>query len=131
MKKAILPVLLATIWIGASEFLRNEFILKAYWTAHYEKLGQVFPSAPINGAIWGIWSLCLAIFIYLLNKKYKLLQTTLLAWFAGFVLMWLVIGNLNVLPFGILPLAVPLSLFEAFLASYIINRLSASYQNKK
>ncbi|MFN8259170.1 MAG: hypothetical protein U0W24_26000 [Bacteroidales bacterium] len=126
MKKTILPVLLATIWISASEFVRNEFILKTYWTAHYEKLGMVFPSAPVNGAIWGIWSLCFAVTIFILNKKYSLLQTFVFSWFIGFILMWLVIGNLNVLPFGILPLAVPLSLLEAFLASYIINRLSAS-----
>jgi hypothetical protein len=33
--------------------------------------------------------------------------------------MWLVCGNLGVLPFGILPHAVPLSLLEAFLAAII------------
>lgn len=38
--------------------------------------------------------------------------------------MWLVIGNLGVLPFGILPIAIPLSLFEAFLATYIIFKCS-------
>lgn len=120
IKKTILPILAATIWISISEFVRNEFLLKSYWTDHYENMGLIFPSEPVNGAIWGIWSLCYAVFIYIIARKFTLLQTTAIAWFAGFVFMWLVIGNMNVLPFGLLPFAIPLSLLEAFLASYII-----------
>ena len=124
MKKTAFPILLATIWISISEFVRNEFIAKSFWIEHYEKLGLVFPSKPINGALWGIWSLCLAITIFIIAKKFSLIQTTLLAWFIGFVLMWLVIGNLGVLPFGILYIAIPLSLLEAFIATIIIKKLS-------
>ena len=69
-------------------------------------------------------SLCFAIAIFILAKKFSLLQTTLLAWFVGFVLMWLVVGNMGVLPYRILPIAIPLSLLEAFLASFIIKKLS-------
>lgn len=29
MKKSVLPVLLATIWISISEFVRNEFFVKS------------------------------------------------------------------------------------------------------
>ncbi len=124
IKKTVIPILLATMWISVSEFVRNEFALKAYWVKHYENLGLVFPSEPLNGAVWGLWSLCCAVAIYALSTKFTLLQTTLLSWFVGFVLMWLVIGNLGVLPFGILPLAVPLSLVEAFGAVWIIQRWS-------
>ena len=124
LKKTILPVFLATIWISISEFVRNEFILKSYWTEHYEKLGLVFPSEPINGAVWGLWSLLFAIAIFIISKKFTLIQTTFLSWFVGFVFMWVVIGNLDVLPYGILFIAVPLSLLEAFLASFIIKKLS-------
>lgn len=124
MKKAIVPVLLAAVWISISEFVRNEFVLKSYWIEHYQKLGLNFPSEPANGAVWGVWSLCFAIAIYLIAKKFSLIETTFLAWWVGFVLMWLVIGNLNVLPYGILPVAVPLSVLEAFLASYIVHRFS-------
>jgi hypothetical protein len=42
----------------------------------------------------------------------------------GFVLMWMVIGNLGVLPAAILPVAVPLSMLEAFGAAWIIKKLS-------
>ncbi len=122
LQKSILPVLLATIWISLSEFLRNEFLLKTYWTEHYQSMGLVFPAEPVNGSVWGIWSLCFAIAIYIFSKKYSLWQTVFLAWWVGFVLMWLVIGNMNVLPYGILPIAVPLSFFEAYLASLIVFR---------
>ena len=124
-KKTILPILLATIWISLSEFVRNEFIVKSYWTGHYQKLGLVFPSEPINGAVWGLWSLCFAFAIFIIAKKFSLFHTTLLAWFVGFVLMWEVIWNMGVLPDGILFIAVPLSLLEAFLASFIIKKLTS------
>jgi len=124
IKKAVGPVFLATIWISISEFVRNELLVESFWTEHYEKLGLVFPSLPLNGAIWGLWSLLFAVFIYILSTKFTLVQTTLLGWFAGFVLMWVVVGNLGVLPYGMLYAAVPLSLLEAFLATLIIRKTS-------
>jgi len=124
MKKTVLPILLATIWISISEFVRNEFIAKSYWMEHYEKLGLVFPAEPVNGAVWGLWSLLFAIVIFIISKKFSLLQTTFLSWFVGFVLMWIVAWNLSVQPVGILVIAVPLSLLEAFVASVIIKKLS-------
>lgn len=124
MKNTVLPILLATIWISLSEFVRNEFLLKSYWVKHYEEMGLSFPSAPVNGTIWGLWSLLFAIAIFIISKKFNLLQTTGLAWWVGFVLMWVVTGNLGVLPYGILIYAIPLSLLEAFLASWIIVKTS-------
>jgi hypothetical protein len=126
LKKTILPILLATVWISLSEFVRNEFIVKNYWTDHYNSLGLVFPAEPINGVLWGIWSLLFAISIFIIAKKFTLLQTTLLSWFVGFVLMWVVIGNMGVLPTGILFAAIPLSLLEAFLATFIIKKMDQS-----
>ncbi|TNE53469.1 MAG: hypothetical protein EP338_11235 [Bacteroidetes bacterium] len=124
LRKTLAPIILATMWISISEFVRNEFLLKQYWTEHYEKLGLTFPTEPINGAIWGLWSLCFAISIYVISRKFTLFQTTLLAWFIGFVLMWVVLGNMDVLPFGILYIAIPLSMLEAFVASFIFVKLS-------
>ena len=124
LKQTVLPILLATIWISISEFVRNEFLFKSYWTDHYQTLGLEFPSEPINGAVWGIWSLCFAIAVFIIAKKFTLLQTTLLSWFVGFVLMWISSGNMGVLPFGILPFSIPLSFLEAFLASLIVKKFS-------
>jgi hypothetical protein len=124
LKKTVLPTLFTTAWISISEFARNEFLVKSFWIEHYQKLGLIFPSEPINGAVWGIWSLLFAISIFIIAKKFSLLQTTLLSWLVGFVLMWVVTGNLNVLPYGILLYSIPLSLLEAFVASYIIKKIS-------
>ena len=116
----ILPVLLATLWIILSEFVRNEFLVKSFWIRHYDDLGLIFPSKPVNGALWGIWSLLFAIVVFIMAKKFTLLQTTFLSWFAAFVMMWVVIGNLGVLPYGLLVYAIPLSILESFVATMIV-----------
>jgi Na+-transporting NADH:ubiquinone oxidoreductase subunit NqrE len=126
MKHTILPILLATAWISLSEFIRNEFLLKEYWTAHYSSMGLTFPSEPVNGAIWGLWSLLFAIFIYLISRRFSFHETALIAWLGGFVLMWIVTGNMAVLPFKILYFAIPLSLLEVYVATWIIEKLKHS-----
>jgi hypothetical protein len=85
-------------------------------------MGLVFPSEPINGALWGLWSLLFAIAIFVIAQKFSLWTTTLLSWWVGFVLMWVVVGNMGVLPLSILWVAIPLSFLEAFLAAWIITR---------
>ncbi|MGC9367508.1 MAG: hypothetical protein ACP5FK_10785 [bacterium] len=127
LRFTILPVFLAALWISISEFVRNELLFKSYWIDHYRNLGLVFPSEPVNGAMWGVWSLLFAAAIFFISKKFNLLQTTSISWLMGFVLMWVVIGNLNVLPFSLLIFAVPLSIIESFLAALIISKLG----NKK
>lgn len=126
LKNTIVPIFVATIWISISEFVRNELIVKSYWTEHYESLGLVFPSEPVNGAIWGVWSLLFAIAIYIILRRFTLTQTVFLSWFVGFVLMWVVVGNMGVLPSGILFIAVPLSLLEVFVATILIKKLSGN-----
>ena len=121
--KKVLALLSATVWISISEFVRNQFLLKQYWIDHYKSLGLVFPLEPVNGAVWGIWSVLFAALIFILAQKFSLIQTALISWFAAFVMMWVTIGNLMVLPYGILWFAVPLSLLEAFVASWIIKKI--------
>ena len=64
--------------------------------------------------------------VFIFSKKYTLFQTTLLSWFIGFVFMWLVVANLGVLPFETLFYAIPLSILEAFLATYVIFKFNES-----
>jgi len=124
--KSIIAVVLATLWISLSEFIRNEFLLKSYWQGHYSSLGLSFPSAPVNGAVWGIWSFCFAAVIIILIRKFSFWETLVLSWFIAFVLMWLVIGNMGVLPFGLLVYAIPLSIIETLGACWIIDRLRST-----
>jgi ABC-type multidrug transport system fused ATPase/permease subunit len=119
-----MAVILTGIWVNASEFFRNEVLLKKYWIDHYQSLGMTFPSEPKNGMIWVAWGFLFAIGIYIISKKFNLIQTTLISWFMAFVLMWVVTWNLNVLPGAILIYAVPLSLLEAFIGSYICIKMS-------
>ncbi len=126
--RPIITVLLTGIWVNASEFFRNEVLLKSYWINHYKSLGITFPAEPQNGVIWVAWGLMFALAIYLLSRKFSLLQASLLGWFVGFVLMWIVMWNLNVLPVAILVYAIPLSLLETFIGSYISIRYSPPTQ---
>ena len=122
--RKIIAVILTGIWVNASEFFRNEVLLKKYWIDHYQSLGMTFPSEPKNGMIWVAWGFLFAIAIYIISKKFNLIQTTLISWFMAFVLMWVVTWNLNVLPSAILIYAVPLSLLEAFIGSYLCIKMS-------
>ncbi len=120
----IIAVAFTGIWVNASEFFRNEVLLKKYWVDHYQSLGMIFPSAPKNGMIWLAWGFLFAIAIYLISRRFNLIQTALISWFMAFVLMWVVTWNLNVLPGAILIYAVPLSLLEALIGSYICIKIS-------
>ncbi len=122
MIKKMLPIFLATAWISFSEFFRNEFLLKTLWVEHYKTLGLVFPSAPVNGAVWGLWSLCFAVSIFFIAQKFSFFRAVFFLWWMGFVLMWLSLGNLGVLPFEILWWAIPLSLLEVVVAVYIVKQ---------
>ena len=73
--------------------------------------------------MWGLWALLLAVAVVWLAQRYTLWAVGLTAWWVGFLLMWVVIGNLGVLPMDILPVAVPWSLVEAFGAAWIARRL--------
>lgn len=121
--RAVYVVLAAALWINFSEFFRNELLFKHYWVGHYQSLGLVFPSQPANGAVWGLWGLLCALGVYVVSRRFSLIETTLLCWLIVFVLMWVAIGNMGVLPAGLLMYAVPLSLLEVFLAAYICQRL--------
>lgn len=121
---AVRAILIAGLWIGLSEFVRNEVLLPARWDAHYAALGLAFPRDPVNVAVWLVWSFVFAAAVFALTRRFTLVETTALAWVVGFPMMWLVSWNLAVLPLEILPFAIPLSLLEAFVAAFLCLRLA-------
>ena len=121
MKHPVVPIIVAALWIVISEFVRNEFLLKSYWERHYSDMGLAFPDAALNGATWALWSLCLSVLLWMLLKRFALIEGIGVAWFAGFLMMWVVTGNLGVLPFALLLYAVPLSLLEVAGAALILH----------
>jgi hypothetical protein len=123
-KKTVLPILLTGIWINISEIARWGLVIKSHWDNHYKSLNLVFPTEPINGLIWLIWGFLFAIIVFILSKKFNLLQTTFFSWFVVFVMLWVVLWNIDILPRIILWIVAPLSLFEAFVAALICKRLT-------
>jgi hypothetical protein len=123
MKRTGLAILAAGFWINLSEFLRNEFALKQHWLDHYEYLRLTFPSAPINGALWGLWGFLFAGCIVVVRRHMSCIGTIALSWTFGFSLMWIVVGNLNVLPISLLPVAAPWSLAEVTIAVIIAQKI--------
>ncbi|MCB9179012.1 MAG: hypothetical protein H6590_06280 [Flavobacteriales bacterium] len=127
----LLAILIATVWISIHEFVRNQLVLADHWAEHYAAMGLAFPSAPVNGAVWGIWALVLVIAIHFLARRGGLLETAAIAWIMGFVLMWLVIGNMGVLPLCILPVAVPWSMVEVIGAVYIVQKFRSRVPSRQ
>jgi len=118
-KQTILPILITGIWINISETVRWLLLVEEYWIDHYQNLNLVFPTGLESGLIWMIWGFCFATVIFILSKKFTLLQTTLFSWFVAFVMLWVVLWNINILPVGILWIVIPLSLFEAFVGAWM------------
>jgi len=122
--KTTVSIVTTALWITLSEFVRNELLFKSYWTNHYQSLGLEFPSEPVNGMLWGLWSLVFAGYMFIISRGFSFRASVGISWISGFVLMWLVIGNMGVLPIGILTFAVPLSILEVLVAQLIIRKIS-------
>jgi hypothetical protein len=123
MKINIMALIISGAWISLSEFVRNELLFKSYWINKYAGIGLHFPSEPVNNALWGVWSFLLAGAIVFLTAKLRFLETIVVAWTMAFVMMWLVVGNLNVLPLRLLLFAVPLSLLEVTIAALLSKKI--------
>ncbi len=113
-------ILLAGVWITISEFVRNEVLLKYFWIDHYRALNLTFETKPLNGFLWVVWSMLFAWVLSQLREKFSMRESTALGWVTAFVMMWITAYNLQVLPIGLLMVAVPLSLLEIFVALKII-----------
>ncbi len=119
MKKITLAIVISGIWITLSEFVRNEVMFKSYWLNKYSALGHPFPSAPINNLLWVAWSFLLAGCTVYLVRKLSFVGALLVTWIFGFVMMWVVMWNLSVLPTSLLPVAAPWSFVEVIVAVLI------------
>ncbi len=92
---------------------------KSSWIEKFSSNGMIFPSDLMNNALWGLWSFMLAGSVVFLLKRMRFVEVVLVAWSMAFVMMWIVIGNLNVLPSGLLPFAIPWSIVEVTIAAWL------------
>ena len=120
MKRYLLAVLAAGVWMNVSEFGRNELVIKDVWVDGFAKMGLSFPAAPVNGALWGLWVFIFAaVLAVLIANKFGVLKSVLISWITGFVLLWLAMWNMGVMPDGLLYWAVPWSFVEVYVAALI------------
>jgi hypothetical protein len=124
--KPIWVILLLTLWINIAESVRWMLYTQSRFEALFTSLGLVFPNKPINNILWLIWGALIAVIVYVLSKKFTLLQTTLVSWLAVFVLLWIVLWNYAILPVEILPVVAPLSLVTMFVAALIARKLQGN-----
>jgi hypothetical protein len=121
--KPIWQIVLLAVWINAAETVRWILFTKPRFDALFQSMGLVFPNDPINGILWMLWGVIIAVIVYVLSQKYSLWQTTFITWSAVFVLVWIALWNSAVLPIEILPVVVPLSLITILVAAFLAKRL--------
>ena len=125
MKRFWIAVVASGMWMNLSEFIRNEFVIKHVWIKGLEEIGLSFPSAPVNGLVWVIWTFIFCAVLTTLNMRFNALRSTIICWVTGFGLLWIAMWNIGILPKGILYWAVPWSFVEVYVAAFICNRIVA------
>ena len=130
LKKVGLPILLTGIWINVSITIGWMLILESYWVEKYQSLNLVFPTGLSNNIIWMIWGFMLAIIIYILSKKFTLVQTTFISWFVAFIMLWVIIWNIGVLPTKMLYFNILNTLFITYIGAVICNKLTKKLEEK-
>ena len=126
MKRYVFAILAAGTWMNVSEFIRNELLIKHIWIDGFREIGITFPSEPLNGAIWGIWAFIFVSMLAWLTTRFNLLKSTIIAWVIGFVLLWIAMWNMGILPSGLLYWAIPWSIIEVYVAAFICSRFTAN-----
>jgi len=127
LKKAIWQILLVSIWINIFETLRWMLFAKPEIDMHFKAANLVLPNEPINNLLCLIWGIIIAVMIFIVSKKFKVLQTTFIVWITVYVMHWIALWNMAVLPINILWLAVPLTFINVLIGALI----SKYFQSKE
>ena len=131
IKQIILPIFITGVWINISETIRWLPLIEPYWFEKYEHLGLVFPKEEINLVVWMVWGFVYATIIFVLSRKFTLVQTTVYSWVAVFVMTWMVLWNIGILPVKMLWYNVPLSILETLIAAYICRKFIIRQSTKR
>ena len=121
-KKAIWQILLVSLWINFFETLRWMLFAKPDIDMHFKAINLVLPNEPVNNILWLIWGIIIAVMIFIISKKFKVLQTTFIVWIIVYVTHWIALWNFSVLPINVLWLAVPLTFINIFVGALICSR---------
>lgn len=121
-KKTIWQILLVSLWINIFETLRWVLFAKPLIDDHFKAANLVLPNEPINNLFWLIWGIIIAVMIYIISKKFSVLQTTFIVWIIVYVTHWIALWNFSVFPMNVLWLAVPLTFINIFVGAFICSR---------
>ena len=121
-KKAIWQILIVSLWVNIYETLRWILFAKPDIDMHFKAANLVLPNEPINNFLWLIWGLIIAAIIFIISKKFKVLQTTFIVWIIVYVTHWIALWNMAVLPLNVLWLAVPLTFINVLVGALICSR---------
>jgi hypothetical protein len=121
-KKAFWQVLLVSLWVNIFETLRWMLFAKPDIDIHFKAANLVLPNEPVNNILWLIWGIIIAVMIFIISKKFKVLQTTFIVWIIVYVMHWIALWNMAVLPINVLWLAVPLNFINVLVGALICNR---------
>lgn len=126
-KKAIWQILLVSLWINIFETLRWLLFAKPDIDMHFKGANLVLPNEPLNNILWLIWGIIISVMIFIISKKYSVLKTSFIVWITVYVLHWIALWNMAVLPINILWLAVPLTFINVLIGVLI----SKYFHNKE
>lgn len=117
--KTIWQIFLVSIWLNIFETLRWMLFAKPEIDMHFKAANIVLPNEPINNLLWLIWGIIIAVMVFIVSKKFKVLQTTFIVWITVYVMHWIALWNMAVLPINILWLAVPLTFINVLVGALI------------
>lgn len=126
-KKTVWQIFVVSLWINIFETLRWVLFAKPDIDMYFKAANLVLPNQPINNILWMVWSIIMAVMIFIISKKFKVLQTTFIVWIIVYVMHWIALWNMTVLPINILWLAVPLTFINVLIGTLI----SKYFHNKE
>ena len=100
--KTIWLVIIISIWINIAETLRWILFAKPYFIKHFINRNIEPPGGALYLIIWFVWGILISVIIFFISKKFSLLKSTLIIWFAVFSGIWIMLFNLNVITVPIL-----------------------------
>ena len=117
------------IWINASEIFRYFVFVMPMMRA---ELSMVPDIAPMNFSVfllWGVWDTILVFattfYCWLVLEKFgvsigMVVFAGLSVWGTVFVILWLGLWNMNLAPYNIVVIALPLALIEMIVAAFVV-----------
>ncbi|SOB91110.1 hypothetical protein SAMN05877809_101295 [Rhodobacter sp. JA431] len=121
LKSSLTPIVAGWVWISACEFGINSYWLQSEWEDYFGALGVDYPGEPMQLLVWAGWALLYALCLRMLLVRFGGLFAGLISWFMVFGLMFVALGNINLMTQDFLTLIVPATLAEAVSAALVMN----------